>query len=360
MEMTEKNAKQKDWEEVELGRLFPGRHFLRCRVPAEIPADIAESIKKKYLKDGIPGQNWKNRENVRHADYDVSGSQIAIFPAIPEEHAAVPYWIEAFSVFSCSGHFFTRRERFASYMLLYTYAGSGYLEYGGKTFLLTPGDGFFIDCEKPHFYYAGKYGWQHSVLHLQGERLGVLYQEFLRRNGNLFRLDVGEHYQKNLQNLLELYEKPSPIREWLAADRISRLLTDLLERPFGREQDQSGSELLIANAVGFMEQHFTAGLSLDELSERFGVSRYYFAHAFKKYMGISPLAYLTRLRIGHAKILLESTYLPAARIAETVGISDLNHFYRQFKKYVGVTPGEYRKRSEADDMERKAAKMRRK
>ena len=339
----EKQVTMEEQEAVKLKRIFPGRHFLCYHIPKEISTDIAENMEQNFQREGISEQHWKNRENVRHAVYDLAGSSIAIFPAIPEEQQGVPYWTEAFSVFFCNSQFFTRREQFASYMILYTYGGDGYLEYEGKTYHLKGGDGFFIDCERPHFYYAGKAGWQHSVLHLQGEKLSFLYQEFCRKGENRFSFGCNDHYQKNLQNLLEIYERPSPVRQWLAADRISRLLTDLLECSLDEGRVRPGIEMMIAKTVGFMEQNFTVSMSLDELSAHAGVSRYYFAHEFKRYMGISPMAYLAKLRIGHAKILLESTQLPVSKIAETVGALDINHFYRQFKKYTGSTPAEYRK-----------------
>ena len=142
-----------------------------------------------------------------------------------------------------------------------------------------------------------------------------------------------------------IYEKPSPVREWLAADCIGHLLTELLERPFGRKKEKETKEMVITEVVSFMEQNFTAPFTLEELAERSGISRYYFAHEFTRYMGVPPMAYLMKLRIGHAKILLESTELPVSQIAEAVGIGDINHFYRQFRKYEGMTPGNFRKLS---------------
>ena len=290
----------------------------------------------------IPGSRWEEGANVRHATYDLSGSYIHMFPAVPEVSRELGYLTEAFSVFSCNEHFFTKREKFASFMLLYTYEGEGCLEYEGKTFLLKPGDGFFIDCRKPQFYYTSGKTWTHSVLHLQGKQMRLMYETFVKRWGNCFSMDMQDHYQRNLEHLLKIYETPSPVREWLAADGISRLLTQLLERPFGREKKPRKTEKLIAQSVSYMEQNFTRPLTLEDLAAQSGISRYYFSHEFKEQIGMPPMVYLMKLRIGHARKLLESTDLTVPQIAEAVGITDLNHFYRQFKKYAGVTPGTYR------------------
>lgn len=333
-------------ESVEkLKNVFEGIRFLSYHIPEEISADLAEREDINDLGQRMWEQYRKNRENVRHATFDLSGSWIDIFTSVPEVQGNMAYWAESCSVFHCGSHFFTSRERFDSYLILYTYAGEGCLEYEGKTYSLRRGDGFFIDCRKFHYYATKGELWQHSVLHLQGKQMEELYRVFENRWGNMFSMDINDHYQKNLEHLLMIYEKPSPVREWLAADCIGHLLTELLERPFGRKKEKETKEMVITEVVSFMEQNFTAPFTLEELAERSGISRYYFAHEFTRYMGVPPMAYLMKLRIGHAKILLESTELPVSQIAEAVGIGDINHFYRQFRKYEGMTPGNFRKLS---------------
>ena len=47
---------------------------------------------------------------------------------------------------------FTRRTNLESYLLAYTLKGQGELVYEDRSYLLNPGDCFFIDCRKPHYY----------------------------------------------------------------------------------------------------------------------------------------------------------------------------------------------------------------
>lgn len=60
-------------------------------------------------------------------------------------------------------------------------------------------------------------------------------------------------------------------------------------------------------------------------------------------MGVSPVEYLTRLRLKMAAPLF---MMPEniTSIAFRVGFEDSNYFARQFRKYAGLTPTEFRNR----------------
>lgn len=83
-------------------------------------------------------------------------------------------------------------------------------------------------------------------------------------------------------------------------------------------------------------------LSLQDLADTVGVSRYHFARMFKNTTGISAHEYVTRQRIERAQILLKRTRIPLRDIAAQCGFSDQSHMTRLFRKRVGVTPGRYR------------------
>ena len=60
--------------------------------------------------------------------------------------------------------FFTEREHFAAYMLLYTVSGKGKLQYHDKTYGLPPGSLFLINCNRYHYYYSDSPGgWEYYV-----------------------------------------------------------------------------------------------------------------------------------------------------------------------------------------------------
>ncbi len=60
-------------------------------------------------------------------------------------------------------------------------------------------------------------------------------------------------------------------------------------------------------------------------------------------LGMSPLEYLTLLRVEHAKELLASTDLTIREISARTGYYDAGSFIRRFKQVTGETPLQYRR-----------------
>ena len=65
---------------------------------------------------------------------------------------------------------------------------------------------------------------------------------------------------------------------------------------------------------------------------------------FKKEFSLSPVRYVTKVRIDRAKELLVSGRHTVTEISELCGFENVYYFSSVFKKAVGVSPSEYTKR----------------
>lgn len=90
-----------------------------------------------------------------------------------------------------------------------------------------------------------------------------------------------------------------------------------------------------------MDEQLHRKLSLDEMAQQMGLSKFKFARLFKATRGISPAHYLLVKRIERAKTLLRQG-CPLADTPFQVGFYDQAHFSRAFRRVTGVTPGSYR------------------
>lgn len=119
---------------------------------------------------------------------------------------------------------------------------------------------------------------------------------------------------------------------WLC--RLTDLCRDLLQHTAGE-----GS---MRRVFAYIEQNYMAPLTLSMISEVAGFSPNYFCNIFKEYTGKSVNAYLTDLRIQHAKRLLTATNKSVNLIAEEVGYESSSYFIKVFKDVTGVTPNHFR------------------
>lgn len=91
-----------------------------------------------------------------------------------------------------------------------------------------------------------------------------------------------------------------------------------------------------------MMKNFSQNYTLADYAQAYHMSEGHFIRAFKKEMGISPMAYRLHLQIENAKQLLSKTSLKISTVAEFSGFSDAMYFSRAFKKETGLSPTQYR------------------
>lgn len=95
----------------------------------------------------------------------------------------------------------------------------------------------------------------------------------------------------------------------------------------------------ICSAIDYIHEHFTSpALSVRHLAQISSMSESFFRKEFKTITGISPLQYISDLRIAHALELLESGYYKIYEVAEKSGFSDCKYFSTVIKKATGHNP----------------------
>lgn len=90
-----------------------------------------------------------------------------------------------------------------------------------------------------------------------------------------------------------------------------------------------------------LESRFDERITLRRIGRVFGLSSFQVLRLFQRHHGMSPFAYLGRIRIERAvEMLLDGE--PIAGVAVAVGFVDQSHMTKHFKRHYGVTPVEYR------------------
>lgn len=98
----------------------------------------------------------------------------------------------------------------------------------------------------------------------------------------------------------------------------------------------------VEEVVAYMHQRIYEPLSLADLADQAGYSRYHFTRIFKEQMGVSPLYYISALRLQKAKDLLLQTDLRVRDIGMEIGQQSLGTFTTRFTERVGMTPSQFR------------------
>jgi len=256
------------------------------------------------------------------------------------------YLQEAGLFYSGSGYY-TTREGLDSYLIKLTLSGSGVLTYDGQSYTLRAGDYFFIDCRRMQDYRTAP-DWDHwDVLwiHFSGKQAAEYYELFQKLGGSVpvGHLPENSDCPRLMKLLLELYRNYTgdlhvDIR---SASLLTQLLTGILEAV----TTPGGTPVLpptIAAVRDYLAANYRDLITLEDLSRRFNISKFYLQRTFSRYLGISPAEYQQKLRLAKAKELLRTTDLPVSKIAEDVGMKSISYFISAFKKQEGATPLKYR------------------
>ena len=98
----------------------------------------------------------------------------------------------------------------------------------------------------------------------------------------------------------------------------------------------------VSAALRFMYDYLSSPLTIEDIAAETGCSKRTIERAFTKHLGRSVNAELRRKRIEQTCILLRTTDMTVAQIANNVGLATPEYLHRLFKEMLGITPREYR------------------
>lgn len=110
-----------------------------------------------------------------------------------------------------------------------------------------------------------------------------------------------------------------------------------------REDTQKDLHAKLKRSLAYMKKHQDETISVAQLAEIANLSSYHFIRCFKSAYELTPLQYLTRLRLKKASLLLKQHSMPVGDIVTQCGFENESAFIRLFKRELKMTPGAYRK-----------------
>ena len=97
---------------------------------------------------------------------------------------------------------------------------------------------------------------------------------------------------------------------------------------------------VVDQVVEYINEHYNEPLTLDDLSERFFISKYHLLRKFDAQVGTTVHRYILQKRLLIAKQLLAGGVAPSEACGYC-GFGDYANFYRAFRAEYGMTPRQY-------------------
>ncbi|MFJ5114379.1 GlxA family transcriptional regulator [Streptomyces sp. NPDC088551] len=135
-----------------------------------------------------------------------------------------------------------------------------------------------------------------------------------------------------------------------AALTVARHLVVFLRRPGNQAQfsvqlaAQTAQRDPLRDVQSWISDHPGGDLSVETLAARASLSPRHFARAFRAETGMTPGRYVERVRVEHARRLLEDSADGIEEISRVCGYGTPEAMRRAFTRVLGTAPAEYRRR----------------
>lgn len=194
-----------------------------------------------------------------------------------------------------------------------------------------------------------EYGvWSQNITYLDIKCLPAFYETWWAKllywlSVSLFIIflvwrDVRRRNRKNEELYSDSVEL-SKMREYLVMSEKNKDKSDI---KITETEVVQLDELLLQKILKVVEDNMSEpDFDVSVLAEKVGMSRSSLQRKLKSITGLTPLEYIKKVKMKHAKLLLEDHSRTVAEIALSLGYFNRKHFSNCFKEEYGITPGEY-------------------
>lgn len=110
------------------------------------------------------------------------------------------------------------------------------------------------------------------------------------------------------------------------------------------EQVEQKNSVILSKVIQYVEKHYSEDFTLSDIANDLHINYYYLSAYFKNQTSENLTAYINKVRVEKAKLLLKDEKLSIAEVSGLVGFSEHNYFSKIFKKYATMTPTSYRRK----------------
>ena len=157
--------------------------------------------------------------------------------------------------------------------------------------------------------------------------------------------------KKNMLDIFTLYSSKSELSDVKIYVKLIDIFIAL--REFQLRQHQIAMDVdeekideyseKFSNVLKYIDNNYMYDISLDQLADVAGYSKYHFSRIFKQYNSMSYLQYINARRTKAAELLLMEPDIPITEVAMRSGFKSLTTFNRIFKEIKHCTPTDFKK-----------------
>lgn len=268
-----------------------------------------------------------------------------------ENYSKQGYLLEDYRLFHLGGYAGAKTEyhyhEFCKLLLLVSGSGGYWIQ--GQRYTLQPGDIVLVGSHcihKPEFEPGSPY--ERIIIYISPEYLRRLSTDdsdltmcFSGRPGHVLRCEKSRYLFRLAAELEEELSGDAFGRRIIGNSLLLQLLVEITRELCRNENPQPKpsqvKDTRVLGIMGYIDEHLTEDLSVEQLAEEFFWSKYHMMRRFRAETGSSIYQYITQRRLMLARDLINQG-LSATESCFRSGFGSYSSFTRTYGKFFGTTP----------------------
>lgn len=230
------------------------------------------------------------------------------------------------------------KEKASFCELFWCIEGRGSFQFGGKRYLLRPGEVWYYPEGSRHCFgpAAGSF-FHYRWFTIEGKQAASLFQCAGIPPGMSYGGPCPEELFAQLELLIRQSTREKRLRQLAVGFEI------LCRAGSGVKRRKRSSDNYAEEALGMIDYEFSnPELNIQAIAEILHVNRVQLSREFSRQYGVSISAYLRNLRMQKGMELLRKTSLPIAEIAASCGYASADYFSKVIAEATGESPSFHR------------------
>lgn len=238
----------------------------------------------------------------------------------------------------------TRPEGRRDYQLLYVSRGKAFFHFDGRDEAVHAGCMVLYRPGEPqHYYYYAEDAPEVCWIHFSGTHACDMLDKIGFSAAHILDCGILSSYSEFFRQIVQELQLKRPCFSECLYLSLRRLFAEIHRNLLELSADNRMNQKEMEDTIRYFNEAFSQEISIEEYAKNQHMSVCWFIRCFKRYMGMTPLQYVTAIRITKAKDLLKNTAFTIQEVGRLVGYENPLYFSRIFKKQTGHSPSEYRK-----------------
>ncbi len=243
------------------------------------------------------------------------------------------------------GYHFTL-SKYPFYRLVYTISGKVTIKMEKKQFTANTGSiYYFIPRQTCTVINNSPEPWTHIYIHFTGSEVAALFKKILTISDHIVQIQKPIEIQTMLEQIVNQCISQNEDSQIISDNLMRTIMLMLPSSVLLHPKHLSTARNTYLECYNFIKNNFAEIKTIEDIAENCCIDKAYLCRLFKRYADTSPMAYVTKLKMNKAALLLIQTNYSIKQISTILNFENQYYFSHVFKKIYTVSPKHFREKA---------------